>query len=85
MINKHVFIVYWNVYGECENLGAFGGHTNAITDLQFSTDGATIYTASADKTIMCWDTSTGTRIKKLKGILRAILIVFIQLLLSISS
>ena len=44
------------------------GHTNAITDMHFSTDGATLYTASADKTVMCWDTTSGTRVKKLKGI-----------------
>lgn len=37
-------------------------------DLQLSTDGDTIYTASTDKTICLWDTRTGAKIKKLKGI-----------------
>ncbi|MCL4117402.1 UNVERIFIED_CONTAM: hypothetical protein GTU68_035821 [Idotea baltica] len=60
-------ILFWNVYGECDNIGALSGHTNAITDLHFSTDGAVLYTASADKTLMCWDTCTGNRIKRLKG------------------
>lgn len=36
-------------------------------DLQLSTDGDTIYTASTDKTVCLWDTRTGARIKKLKG------------------
>lgn len=36
-------------------------------DLQLSTDGDTIYTASTDKTICLWDTRTGAKIKKLKG------------------
>lgn len=62
-----ISIVVWNVYGECENLGVLSGHTNAITDLHFSTDGSVLYTSSADKTIMCWDICTGNRIKKLKG------------------
>ena len=60
--------MFWNVYGECDNIGVVLGHTNAITEMCFSTDGATLYTASADKTLMCWDTCTATRIKKLKGL-----------------
>ena len=63
----HFFKVLWNVYGECENFGVLSGHTGAVMDLQFSTDGDTIYTASTDKTICLWDIRTGARIKKLKG------------------
>lgn len=59
--------VFWKVYGECDNFAVLPGHTNAVTDLHFSTDGTSLYTASADKTVMCWDTVTGTRVKKLKG------------------
>lgn len=55
------------MYGECENFGVLSGHTGAVMDLQFSTDGDTIYTASTDKTICLWDIRTGARIKKLKG------------------
>ena len=55
------------MYGECENIGVLSGHTGAVMDLQFSTDGDTIYTASTDKTICFWDIKTGARIKKLKG------------------
>lgn len=61
------FIVFWNVYGECDNFAVLTGHTNAVTDMHFSTDGSVLYTASADKTVMCWDTVSGTRVKKLKG------------------
>ncbi|CAL4124492.1 unnamed protein product, partial [Meganyctiphanes norvegica] len=60
-------IYFWNVYGECENIGVLAGHTNAVTDMHFNTDGTALYTASADKMVMCWDTVTGTRVKKLKG------------------
>lgn len=59
--------MFWNVYGECDNFAMLMGHTNAITDMHFSTDGSALYTASADKTVMCWDTTSGTRVKKLKG------------------
>ncbi|KAG0730292.1 U5 small nuclear ribonucleoprotein [Chionoecetes opilio] len=60
-------IHFWKVYGECDNFAVLPGHTNAVTDLHFSTDGTALYTASADKTVMCWDTMSGTRVKKLKG------------------
>lgn len=56
------------MYGECENFAVLSGHTGAVMDLQLSTDGDTIYTASTDKTICLWDTRTGAKIKKLKGI-----------------
>ena len=29
----------WNVYGECENYAVMKGHTGAIMELQYSTDG----------------------------------------------
>ncbi|XP_076043020.1 U5 small nuclear ribonucleoprotein 40 kDa protein [Oratosquilla oratoria] len=60
-------IYFWNISGECDNFGVLTGHTNAITDLHFSTDGCTLYSTSADKTVMCWDTMSGQRVKKLRG------------------
>ena len=29
----------WNVYGECENFAVLKGHTSAIMELHYSTDG----------------------------------------------
>lgn len=55
------------MYGDCENFGMLTGHTNAISELSFNTDGSVLYSASADKTVMCWDLTTGQRIKKFKG------------------
>lgn len=57
----------WNVYGECENLSVLTGHSNAVTEMHFSTDGNNLFTSSADKTLGIWDVIMGTRIKKLKG------------------
>lgn len=34
-----LFLVLWNVYGECENFSTLKGHAGAIMDLHFSTDG----------------------------------------------
>ena len=31
---------FWCVYGECENFAVLKGHTGAIMELQFSTDGS---------------------------------------------
>ncbi len=33
------FLVLWNVYGECENIHMMRGHTGAILELKYSTDG----------------------------------------------
>jgi len=57
----------WNTYGECENLAALHGHKSAILDVEFSSDGSLVFTASADKTINVWDFETCVRLKKLKG------------------
>lgn len=62
------FVVLWNTYGECNNYLIFtGGHKEAVLDTQYSASGAQIYSASADKTVIMWDTATGAKIKKLKG------------------
>jgi Prp8 binding protein len=40
------------------------GHTNAVLDLKWSRDSSKIASASADKTLMIWDTNKGTRLRK---------------------
>lgn len=35
----HLFPDFWTVYGECENFTVLKGHTGAVMDLEFSTDG----------------------------------------------
>lgn len=62
-----MFVVVWNVYGECENIGTLSGHTGAIMELHFSTDGNYIFTCSTDSTLGMWDLEKGQRVKKLKG------------------
>lgn len=57
----------WNVYGECENIAVMSGHTGALMELHFSTDGNTLFTCSTDNTVAMWDLQTCQRIKKLKG------------------
>jgi len=63
----HVLVI-WSVYGECENLGVLSGHSGAVLDMKFSTDGSLIYTSSTDMTVSFWDIYKGQRVKKLKGI-----------------
>ena len=31
---------FWTVYGECENFAVLKGHTGAVMELHFSTDGS---------------------------------------------
>uniref|UniRef100_A0A2C9K7X2 Uncharacterized protein n=1 Tax=Biomphalaria glabrata TaxID=6526 RepID=A0A2C9K7X2_BIOGL len=58
---------FWTVYGECENFAMLKGHTGAIMDVHFSTDGSMLFSASTDKTVGVWDIETGERMRKLKG------------------
>lgn len=37
--HKKCFSDFWAVYGECENFAILKGHTGAVMELQFSTDG----------------------------------------------
>lgn len=61
-------ILFWKVYGECENFHAMSpSHSGAIVDLHFTHDGGHIFTASTDKTVGMYDTVTCQRIKRLKG------------------
>ena len=53
-----------DVYNECKNFTVFKGHTNAILELHWSTDGSRIYTASADKSLGVWEVETGKSLKK---------------------
>ena len=36
------FVVLWNTYGDCDNIAVMKGHTGAIMDLHFSTDGGLV-------------------------------------------
>ena len=44
-----------------------GGHANQVWGVSFSPDGKMLASASADKTVKLWDTSTGKEIKTLTG------------------
>ncbi|KAK3444238.1 hypothetical protein EUGRSUZ_L00018 [Eucalyptus grandis] len=60
---KEIFL--WNVHGDCKNFMVLKGHKNAILDLQWTTDGSQIISASPDKTLRAWDVETGKQIKKM--------------------
>lgn len=62
-----ILLVLWSVYGECENISVMTGHTGAITEMHFTTDGSNIFTSSTDHTLGLWDIVTGQRVKKYKG------------------
>mmetsp|Transcript_7623 Transcript_7623/g.10296 ORF Transcript_7623/g.10296 Transcript_7623/m.10296 type:complete len:342 (+) Transcript_7623:55-1080(+) len=61
--DKHLFL--WNVQGDCENFMMMKGHRNALVDLHWMTDGASLVSASADHTVRGWDAETGQQIKKM--------------------
>merc|ERR1712020_854751 len=52
-------IFMWNVYGECENFHVINAaHSGAIVQLVYSEDGHNFYTASTDKTVGVFDSTT---------------------------
>ncbi|KAK9138638.1 hypothetical protein Sjap_009232 [Stephania japonica] len=61
--DKEIFL--WNVHGDCKNFMVLKGHKNAVLDLQWTTDGSQIISASPDKTLRAWDVETGKQIKKM--------------------
>lgn len=61
------FIVVWNAQGECENIMVLTGHSGAIMQALFNTDGSQIHSCSTDKTLAIWDMATGVRQRRLKG------------------
>ncbi|XP_017279143.1 U5 small nuclear ribonucleoprotein 40 kDa protein [Kryptolebias marmoratus] len=60
-------ILLWNVYGDCENYATLKGHSGAVMELHYNTDGSLLFSASTDKTVGVWDSETGERVKRLKG------------------
>ncbi|KAG8758810.1 hypothetical protein FRC14_007309 [Serendipita sp. 396] len=58
----------WRTYAPSNNYGQLPHiHKTAITDLQWSLNSPILYTASADKTIIMSDLTTGERVKRLRG------------------
>jgi WD40 repeat protein len=53
--------------GECENFMMIKGHKLAVTDVHWTTDGQTLITSGADKTLRAFDALTSKQIKKMAG------------------
>lgn len=61
-------IYLWATRGDCENYAILkAAHSNTIIELQYSRDGERLFSCSADKTVTVWDSTTGCRLKKLRG------------------
>lgn len=60
-------IFLWTTRGDCENYAVLkAAHSNSILDLEYSHDGERLFSCSADKTVIIWDSATASRIKKLR-------------------
>jgi WD40 repeat protein len=62
--NEDRTVRLWTLDGECRTLY---GHTDLIFDVDFSQDGQTLASASADSTIRLWDVTTGQCKKIIQG------------------
>lgn len=54
----------WDAYHQRELLRTFSGHTKAVTDISFNTDGTRFLSGSYDRQMKLWDTETGKCISK---------------------
>lgn len=60
-------IVLWNCTQDCKMICAFQGHSGPILDLQWSSDGVCLYSASSDTTLSIWDIEYCKKIRRLRG------------------
>ncbi|XP_055494434.1 LOW QUALITY PROTEIN: U5 small nuclear ribonucleoprotein 40 kDa protein-like [Leucoraja erinacea] len=61
-------VLFWNiVYGDCNNYATLEGHSGAVMELHYNTDGSMLFPASTAKTVAVWDNEMDERIKRLKG------------------
>jgi Prp8 binding protein len=63
-------IYLWDVFDPaCRNFGVLKGHKNAILHLTWGgeIDSSRLFSSSADKHVIIWDTYKLERIRKLKG------------------
>lgn len=59
-----IYIVLFNVFGDCENIAVLKGHKNAVIEVHWSHDNDFIFSCSADETLGLWDVEYRKRIKK---------------------
>lgn len=61
-------IYLWSTHNDCENYAILrAAHSNTILDLDYSLDGERLFSCSADKTVIMWDSITAIRLKKLRS------------------
>lgn len=61
-------ISIWSVYGDCANIGQLKGHSKAVSCLAFSSNiSDTLYSGSADGTIIVWSITTGEKQRRLRA------------------
>lgn len=60
-------VLLWHVYGGCANYETLSGHRNAVLDCAWSSDSDHVFSAGADKFALCFDASTGQRVRKFAG------------------
>ena len=62
-----LIIFSFNTFAQDFPYTSLEGHTDRVTQIAFSPDGATLASMSADRTIRLWDIATGTHIHTLSG------------------
>ena len=59
--------ILWDASSEVGKKTTLIGHTNKVTDVQFSPDGRTVVTTSGDTTVRLWNAADGTTLAVLRG------------------
>lgn len=55
-------ILLWRTYDECENFMMVHGHKNAVLEVHWFSNGETLLSCSADKSVRCWDAEAGVQV-----------------------
>ena len=54
---------------------SLGGHTDAVRDVVFSSDGKTVASGSHDRTVRVWEVSTGNQLTTIRNRFRGMTLV----------
>jgi Prp8 binding protein len=59
-------VLLWNTFGE---VGAYQAlqHAKAVLSVAWGSDGAHVFSASADQSVCVWDAETGERVRRARG------------------
>lgn len=66
MLVSFIWTDLWKIWGQPENHAVLKGHTNAVLEVQYTSNGSVLLSASADQTLATWDLESLTRVRRFR-------------------